>query len=741
MRLYFYLLSFIFMHSYLQAQSSDYKLSSFKTIPNTTIQGIHSSTKGLGIQFNFKPYLLDIATQHFLVEIKDKGQVIASQTLDFTYQYSDSLAYLVDSLGMDSFDLDTSVHFYIPYRNIDTEEGIHDVSLTIWVTGQGLPVYNRPFRLQQVKIYDLFLELKTATVIPDSTVNPIGLGYNAPDPKWLVHVGADLSLHGLKSRNSFKVKSKTFSTAITNYDSLSICVYNADATAYDYLGCFKVEHGSQEFIKNYHQAKIGRVKEATFEVKKIERKPVSTSFDVQENVTYKGIKGIQIDFNYSLPLAYKRRSIRIHLTDEKQAFLENILDIVSERTVEDNRIVGTYSYFIAYYNLQTSKRIKLKLAGSDHLIQQHESVDLKIKKTIEALKVQQTVGHQHQGISGILYQIDFNIPEIPTQAQLKLSFPTLSTETIAQLFYWNSATPSKIQKGVDLKIPSISQQTIFIFLPYFVAPQSIQLAPQLSIKAIDVPSIKLATFDTKTYACPSGLNDIQILATSQKEALFTGISGQIFQFSTNVPSYYHSKGVFKIQVLENGQVLDKDFFINGDANAALEFPIHNQKNISVFIPYRIMLEGTRYTVQLQAQGANFTLSESRAEQYINQQALMQDVGFYLQELQSKGWEQIVYKISVRNNLNPNSTYPLLGYKIIAQDTVHQNHKPAIPVAINFSAALDDEIVIWIKSIDQPDAQSLRFSTSIAAMRAEKGLFNLKNQGALKKVTFKLIDKK
>jgi hypothetical protein len=256
--------------------------------------------------------------------------------------------------------------------------------------------------LQQVKIYDLFLELKTATVIPDSTVNPIGLGYNAPDPKWLVHVGADLSLHGLKNRNAFKVKPKMFSTAITNFDSLSICVYNADATAYNYLGCFKVEHGSEEFIKSYRQAKTGNVKEAVFDVKKIERKPVSTSFDVQENVTYKGIKGIQIDFKYSLPLAYKRRSIRIHLTDEKQALLENILDIVSERTVEDNRIVGTYSYFIAYYNLQTSKRIKLKLTGSDHLIQQHESVDLNIKKTIEAIQIQQTVGHQHQGISGIL---------------------------------------------------------------------------------------------------------------------------------------------------------------------------------------------------------------------------------------------------------------------------------------------------------------------------------------------------
>ncbi|CAA6799675.1 MAG: Unknown protein [uncultured Aureispira sp.] len=739
MRSYLYILFFIFMHSYLQAQA-DYQLSAFQINTDATIQGVHSSTKGLDIQFNLQPYLLDIATQHFSVELKIKEQVIATQTLDFTYTYSDSLAYLVDSLGMDSFDLDTSVHLYIPYRNIDTEEGIHDVSLLIWVKGQGLPVYNRPFRFHQVKIYDLFLDLKKATVIPDSTANPLGLGYNAPDPKWLVQVGSDLSLQGAKNRNAFKVKPKTFHTAITNYDSLSICVYNADATAYDYLGCFKIEHGNQAFTKNYQQAQTGRVKEASFDVKKIERKPVSTNFEVQENVVYKGIKGIQVNFEYSLPLAYKRRSIRIQVTDEKQAPFDNILAIVGERTVESNRILGTYRYFIAYYNLQNSERVKLKLTGNDHLIQAYESIDLKIKKTIETLEVQQTVGYQHEGISGILYQIDFNIPEIPTQAQLQLSFPSLSQKTIAQLFYWNAATPSKVQKGMDLKIPSINQQSIFIFLPYFVAPKAIELAPQLSIKTIDVPLIKLATFETEPYACPSGVNDIQIEATSQEEALFTGISGQLFQFNTHVPSYYHSKGLFKIQVLENGQALDKAFFINGAVNTALHFPIHNQQNIRVFIPYRIMLEGARYTVQLQAQGGDFTLSESRAEQYINQPHLVESVGIYLQELQSKDWDQMVYNISLRNSQNLNVTYPHLSYTTIVQDTVDKNYKPSIPMATHFSAALEDEIIIWIKSADQTDAQALRFSTSIAAMRAEEGFFNLKNQGALKKVIFKLIDK-
>lgn len=739
MRLYLYILSFFFISTPLKAQS-DYHLSLFKVEQNATIQGMYSSTKGLDIQFKLKPYLLDLEAQHFWVEIKDKGQIIATKTLDFKYQYSDSLAYLVDSLGMDSFDLDTSLHIYIPYRNIDTEEGIHDLSLLIWVKGRGLPVYNRAFRLHQVKIYDLFLDLKTATLIPDSTANPLGLGYSAPDPKWLVEIGADFSLDGSKNRNAFKLKPQTFSTAISNSDSLSICIYNADASAYEYLGCFKIAHGNQAFIKKYQQVKTGKVEQVDFEVKKIERKPVHTNFEVQENVEYKGIKGLRIDFEYSLPLAYRRRSIRIQVTDEKQALLENILDLVSQRTVEENRIVGNYSYFIAYYNLQGSKRIKLRLTGNTYLIQQHESADLKIKQTIEALKVQQTEGYQYEGISGILYQIDFNLSEIPAQAQLKLSFPTLSAETVAQLFYWNATTPSNVHKGIDSKIPAIRQQTLFVFLPYFVAPKTIQLAPQLRIEAIDVPPIKLATFDTKTYACPSSLNDIQIEATSHEEALFTGISGQRFQFRTNIPSYYHSKGIFKIEILENGKAIQKGFFIDDDANKTLEFPIHNQQNIRVFLPYRIMQKGARYTVKLQAQSTSFILSESRIEQFTNQQQKIHNIGFYLQELQSKDWEQVVYKISIRNNQNPNTTYPHLGYKTIAQDTVSKHYQPAIPIALNFSAALEDEIVIWIKAPHQPDNQALKFSTSIAALQATKNLLSLKNQGAIKKAVFKMIDK-
>lgn len=739
MRQYFYILCFILIYSQLYGQSN-YQLSLFKVKPNANIKGVHSSTKGLDVYFKFTPYSLDIPTQSFWIEIKDKGLTIAKESIDFTYQCSDSLAHLIDSIGMDSFVLDTTVHLYIPYRNIDKEEGTHDVSLVIWTKGQGLPVYNRAYRLHQVKIYDLFLDLKTATILPDSNANPIGLGYSAPDPKWLIHVGADVSLHGLKHRNAFKPKPKQFNLSITNYDSLLVCVYNADATANKNLGCFNIEHGSKEFIKTYQHAKNGRIEAAQFQVKKLERKPVYTDFTVQENSTYKGIKGIQVDFKYNLPLAYKRRSIRIQISDEKQAPLENILEVIGQRVVEENRIVGTYSYFIAYYNLQGSKRIKLKLTGNNYTIKQYESDDLRIKKTIEALDIEQTVGYQHAGISGILYKINFNIPEIPTEAQLKLSFPTLSPKTIAELFYWNAKTPTKIYKGIDQKIPPINEQTIFIFLPYFVAPATIQLAPRLSVEAIDVPSIKLATFDTETYACPNGLNDIQIEATSHEESLFTGISGQLFQFRTNIPDYYHSKGVFKLQILENELPIETNVFVNGDANEKLEFPIHNQKNITVFIPYRNMKEGARYTVQLQAQSKNFTLSEARAVQYSNQTSTLHTVEIYLQELQCKTWDEVTYRVNIRNDKNPNVTYPHLGYKTIVQETVNKNYKPAIPVANPFSLALNDEIVILINAANQPDGQILRFSTTIATLKTTKNSLIIKNQGSIKKAIFKVIHK-
>lgn len=738
MHCFLYILYLTCLTSIVQAQSN-YQLSQFRVIPNTNIQGQHGTTQGIDIQFKCTPYVLSIPTQQFSVEIKNNGQMIAAKSIDFSYQCSDSLAYWIDSLGMDSFNLDTLLHIYIPYREIDIEEGLHDVSLMIWIKGQGLPIYNRAYRLKQVKIYDLFLDLKAAAIFPDTNANPISLGYSVPDPKWLVNISSDLTLHGVKNKNSLKTKSQTFSTAISNYDSLSVCIYNTDPTAYQYLGCFQIEHGNSDFYKDYQNVHTNQIKSANFEVKKIERKPASTNFHVIENMNYKGIKGIQVDFQYSLPLSYKRKHIRIHITDKKQARLENILEITGQRTVQGNRIIGKYSYFIAYYNLQGSQAIQLKLTGNDFLIQQHISDSLDIAKTIEALQVQQSVGYQHQGISGILYQIDFNIPEIPSQAQLKLSFPTLPDKTIAELFYWNAIHPNKVYKGVEPKIPSLNQQTIFIFLPYFVAPSTIQLAPRLSIEAIDVPSIKLATFDTKNYARPNSLNDIRIEATSHKEILFTGISGQLFQFKTNIPDYYHSKGIFQIQILENGKPIQEGFFINENAEQNLQFPIHNQKDIRVFIPYRIMQEGAHYSVTLQAQGANFTLSESRTESYNYSQTKVETIGFYLQELYSKEWQQVVYAIQVRNNKNPNSTYPDLGYEVILQDTVGSKYKPSIPNAIHFSAALNDEIIITIKSPTQTNQQALRFSTSIATMRAEKNLLQLKNQSAVKKATFKMID--
>ncbi|BDS12076.1 hypothetical protein [Aureispira anguillae] len=726
--------------SQLTVGQASYHLSDFQIKQDALIKGTHSHTKGLDIQFRFSPYQLDNTTHEFTIKIEAKEQLIAQQSKTFTYQYTDSIAYLVDSLGIDSLpNLDTIVHLYIPYREIAVEEGDYTTNITITTKGKTLPVYSRPFLLHQVKIYDLFLALKTATIVPDSNANPLGLGYHAPDPKWLVKLGDNQTLHGLVNRNKFKTKPKSFSTTMTNYDSLIVCVHNADPTAANDMGCFLVEHGAQNFNKKYQQLTIGhRIKEATFEVKKIERKPISSHFLVTEQVEHKGIQGIKLAFNYSLPLQYKRRNIGIKITDEKQASFANIMPLTQHRKQEDNRIIGAYSYFIPYYNLQHSKQIKLLLTGNDKIIQHHKSKELTIVKTVDSASLQQTAGYIHNGLSGILYQLEVKFDQLPKEGQLKIAFPSLSKKTIAQLSYWTSTAPNKIYAGSHQKIPLVYQQTIFVFLPYFVAPQHIQLTPYLLFEGIDIPAIQLIAFKSQAYACPSSLNDIQIHATSHEEHLQAGLSGQLFRFSMIVPDYYHSKGFFDLQILANGTTLNQGFFINNDANQPTQFPIHNQKKIEVFIPYRFMQKDAHYEVILQAKSNNFALSESRKEQFNNTLSPVQTIGFYLQHLVTKDWDQIVYKVGLRNDKNPNSTYEHLGYTIIIHDTISNHYKPDFPVALDFEAALKDEIIIWIKEKDQSDDQALRFKTSIAMLLEEKNTLSLQHTPSLKKALFKAI---
>lgn len=721
---------------------NNYRLSNFKLLQDAIIIANGSQTKGLDIQFAFSPTLLDDVEYKFSADIKYKDHSIAQQNIKFTYTYTDSIAYLVDSLGMDSVgNLDTIVHFYIPYRAIDIEEGNHDVIVSISIEGKALPIYNRPHQIQQIKIYDLFLDLKSAIVVGDSTVSPIKLNYYAPDPKWVIKVGVDEILQGTTTRDIFKLGEKSFSFSITNEDSIEICVYDADPSINDFLACYKLEHGSENFEKKYSFVNFGeKVKDGQFSIQKIERKPVATDFKVTEEFDYRGIKGLKLDFNYNLPLQYKRRNISIKITNEQQAGIDNIIELNTARSQKDNRIVGSNSYFIAYYNLQKTKRVKLVLSGNEKIIEQHLTNDLRIEKTIDSLSLEQTAGYLYKGVSGILYELDFYIPKLPNNAQLKLKFPNLASETLAELFYWEISKPDKIYKGNFAELPSVNKHRIAVFLPYFVAPQRIRLTPQITLETVDIPSIVLTSFETKEYNCPAGLNDIEISATKNELHQFSGLSGQLFSFTTNIPEYYHSKGNFNIEILENGTPINKGFFINQDAEMGKKATIYSQKKMEVFIPYRFMKNGANYEVVLQAQSQRFALSEARSEKFSNSSPLVQNISLYLQKMQVKDWTEIVYKIGIRNNKNPNSTYEHLGYQIVFQDTVKNNYKADIPPSANFSVALHDEIVIWIKDKNMRDDEAVRLTTSIQGMVEQKNVLELKNQAVLKQVIFKLVQK-
>jgi hypothetical protein len=721
----------------------DYQLSNFNVIENALIAGQGTYTQGLDIQFRYSPDTLNGKEHMFSIDIVSKEYSIGKQTQPFTFTCNDSITYLIDSLSIDSvLSLDTIVHIYVPYRSLDIEEGNHNVTISIFAKGKTLPIYKRRHRIDQIKIYDLFIDLHEASIIPDSNSNPLGLNYNPPDPKWLVKIGVDQTLHGAVTRNSYKPKPKSFNTSITNYDTVSVCMYDSDITVSNFIGCYTLEHGSNNFTKNYSYKKIGpKVEKAKFDVKKIERIPASSDFNIIENYSHKNIKGVKVNFNYSLPIHYERRNIRIQIFDENQAFFENLIELDGNRSQKNSRIIGNYTYFISYYNLQKSKQIKLNLLGNDKTIQQYQTDALVIEKTIDGLSLEQTIGHTYKGISGILYKVDFQIQQFPNGAELKLEFPSLNKKVQEKLLYWNESQPNKIQKGSHHELEAIEKQTILIFLPYFVAPKYIKLAPRLTIEAIDIPPITLANFESEAYTCPLGLNDIQIQPTSNKKHNFTGLSGQLFSFNTLVPSYYHSKGSFQIQILEDGQAIEKGFFINQDVKESKQQPIRTQKNIDVFIPYRFMAKSATYEISLQAKNNTFAISELKKEQYANTNSPVKSIGLYLHRLSSKDWDEIVYKIGIRNDRNINSTYEHLGFKILLEETVDGNYKPDIPKAIHFDIAPDDEIVIWIKEKNMRDDEAIRLQTSLKEIQDEGDVLTIKNQGALKQVIFKLIASK
>ncbi|MDC0231594.1 hypothetical protein OAK19_06465 [Aureispira] len=730
----------LFLTGALAFSQQDYQLSSFVVSENAIILGQGTQSKGLDINFVYSPDTLNDQEHQFSVELKLKEHVIAKQILNFTYSPNDSIANLIDSLGIDSVgNLDTIVHFFLPYRSIAAVEGNHNLTITIFAKNNKLPLYNQPYIFHQIRIYDLFLNLRSATIIPDSNANPLGLKYSVPDPKWLVNIGVDQQLHSSINRNSFQAESKFFKTTISNHDKVEVCLYNADPTVDEILGCYTIKHGKDSCSKNLKNLNIeNKIQNAQIDVQKMERYPASSNFQVSENFIYKNIKGVNIIFDYDLPLHFKNRSIAIKLMNEKNMEINNIMVLLNKRQQIKNRIVGNYSYFISYYNLQNSKQIQLMLSGNDKTIKHHQTPDLEIEKTIDSLKISQNESYVHRCISGILYKLDFYLPYLPKESQLKLNFPTLNAKTKAHLIYWNEGQNQKTFRESNGALPSVQAQKIYVFLPYFIAPESINLNPELTLESIDIPTIVLTSFKTEALTCPAGTNDIQILTPGYKEDQLSGLSGQLFKFKITIPEYYHSKGIIDIQLLENGQSIEKGFFINNNINPLKKQKIYNQKSIEVFLPYRIMKKGATYEVVLQAKNNNFMLSDARRETYNHTSSPFQTISFYLDRITHKEWKEVIYKVGVRNNKNINNTYEHLSYEIVLQDTVKGKYKPDLPTSFKFQTALKDDLIIWIKELNSSDANAIKIKTSIASIMDQGNELTIKNKDGLKQVVFKLV---
>ena len=455
---------FLFLSRAFVFSQEDYHLSAFIVNNNAIITGQGTESKGLDISFQFSPDTLNYKEHRFSVELRLKEHIIAIQTLDFTYTPNDSIRNLIDSLGIDSIgNIDTTIHFWIPYRAIAVEEGQHDIIVNIFANNNKVPLYQKSYQFKQSRIYDLFLNLQSATIIPDSNANPLGLKYSVPDPKWLVNIGVDEQLESNINRNSFQLESKFFNTTISNYDKVEVCIYNADRTANKILSCYTIKHGKDSCSNILRNLKIGdKVEDAQFRVQKMERYPASSNFQVTENFIYKNIKRINISFDYDLPFQFKDRSIDIQLLKEKDIELKNIMVIKNQRQQINNRIIGKYSCFIAYYNLQNAKQIRLILSEKDKIIRQHQTSNLIIEKTIDSLKISQKQGYVHKCISGILYTLDFYLPFVPKKSEFKLNFPTLDANAKGHIFYWNEGKTHRSFEESKGILPLTQNQKIYI---------------------------------------------------------------------------------------------------------------------------------------------------------------------------------------------------------------------------------------------------------------------------------------
>ena len=725
----------------IQAQNT-YQLSAFKLLTQVekadTNQRVLS--KGISVEFRYLPLAIHKDLLRFEVQLWSLGQEVARGQLSFEYQVSDSLVQLIDSLGIDSIpNLDTLLSIYIPYRSIALEQGMHDVEVKVSERKRTFDLFQRKARFEQGSIYDVFLDLKAATLSKGDHSNPIGLHYYAPDPQWQLILGQSDFMKGPVQRNSFILKDHKFQATCTDDDALAVCVYDTDPLKNERIACLAIPNKEGPFQFLYEDtSRIKGLENMVFTLKKLERKPLSTSFEASENYLYKGVRGLKIDFSYDLPLYYKRKSIRVQLMNEAQLPIKDWITIQKDRKQIEHRIVAQYRYFIPNTALKNVQQVLLQLKANDIVLQVQQSAQLSTSMLVDAEAVQQQSAFVHNGVSGILYDFNFRYTEpLPAFAQIELRFPSLQKHNNMPFLFWEADDSSNIQSGqsIDLTYDSIKQQ-FRVFVPYYILHQSIHLSPQLILKTPFYKNLLLHQFSTNPYQKPMALNDIQLQAKGVDQETYQGLAGQRFVFDLLVPDYYHSKGTIELNILEDDRPYDGNYFISNKLSQKKSIALFNQQQFELFIPMRWMKKGKKYRVQIQAKNQSYAISELRTLQYVHQEECLQKVQLYVENLWMKEVDSARITLGIRNNKDFNATYENLSYRYIgAQVYISSNQKQAHRL---FECSLhpQDEIYLWIEPLGDKKHPKKRWQTSISDL--EEQSFQVKKEDFVKLLSLKKI---
>lgn len=726
----------------LEAQNS-FELSAFNVVNNESIRDSNDNilSRGIVVEFLYQPNTTLNDTLHGQIQFLSNKQQVALQPFSFNYAWTDSLQQLVDSVGIDSFaNLDTLVRIHIPYRIVQLEEGKHPVVINVSQKNRPISLFRRSYMLQQPKIYDLFVHCTAARFKKDENANPLGLKYYAPDAQWQLLTGVNDLLKGPVNRNKFELRPHRFQSTVADHDAIEILVYDTDPTTneamYSYImsnikGAFRttVEKKLQDSSCTF----------VAFEIEKLERKAVATDFEFEENYVHNGVSGLKINFKYDLPLYFKRKSIRIQLLDEQALPIDDWMQIHKNRKQVANRIKGSYVYFIPNSFLQNIEYLQLWLKANDRNIKTHKTKPLNVRSSIQVVHTDQQEGYTYNGMSGILYSFDFDMQQLPpAEGQLSLQFPALADSLATLLFYWNEATPSFVQKAASIPLEADSSYRLRVFMPYYCAPENIHIAPQLVFNSSFYQDLRLHSFNTSPFQRPYTLNDIQIEAHESNPQVFTGIAGVRFNFKIKIPEYYHSKGYLRVHLQEDGQVFRPTYFINSKRSTDTIFPLYNQQHFTVFIPYRMMQKGKKYTVALQAFNQLTALSEKRSLQHIQKEAISQKNKLYLEKLWLKEGVKAEIKVGLRNNKELNSTYEHLNYKILNTSVVASNSKNQAHYLSNLEIHPDDQISLWVKILGTDKDAELTIRTSISEMQNNQNALSIK-EGLFKLLLLKIVE--